>query len=89
MQELINDILFILQRFTWSSVLDISLVTAFVAGLLEMLRETGAVTLLRGVLLVVVLITLLTTFIELPAFSWLINVISPALIFTIPVIFAP
>jgi diadenylate cyclase len=89
MQELINDILFILQRFNWSSVLDIALVTAFFAILLYMLRDTGAVTLLRGVLLVVVLITLLTTFIELPAFSWLINVISPALIFTIPVIFAP
>jgi diadenylate cyclase len=89
MQELINDILFILQRFNWSSVLDIALVTAFFAAVLYMLRDTGAVTLLRGVLLVVVLITLLTTFIDLPAFSWLLRTISPALIFTIPVIFAP
>ena len=89
MQELINDLLFILQRFNWSSVLDIVLVTAFFAVVLYMLRDTGAVTLLRGVLLVVVLITLLTTFIDLPAFSWLIRTISPALIITIPVIFAP
>jgi len=89
MQELINDILFILQRFNWSSLLDIALVTVFFAALLYMLRDTGAVALLRGVLLIVVLITLLTTFIDLPAFSWLIKTISPALIFTIPVIFAP
>jgi diadenylate cyclase len=45
--------------------------------------------LLRGVILLVVFITLLTSLVELPAFSWLSRNALPALLFSIPVIFAP
>ena len=45
--------------------------------------------LLRGVLFFVILLTLLTGFISLPAFSWLVKTVVPALLFAIPVIFAP
>jgi len=38
---------------------------------------------------VVILITLVTSLVNLPAFSWLVNTIAPATIFVIPVIFAP
>ncbi|HOT53467.1 MAG TPA: hypothetical protein PLH68_05580, partial [Anaerolineaceae bacterium] len=89
MQELINNFLFILERFDWTSVIDIALVTIFFAFLLYMLRDTEALTLLRGVFLVVILITLMTSLVNLPAFSWLVNTIAPAMIFVIPVIFAP
>jgi diadenylate cyclase len=45
--------------------------------------------LLRGVLLLLALIGLLTSLDVLPAFSWLVQTTFPALLFAIPVIFAP
>jgi diadenylate cyclase len=45
--------------------------------------------LLRGVIFLVVALVLLTTLVELPAFSWLIRSTLPALLLAIPVIFAP
>jgi diadenylate cyclase len=52
-------------------------------------RDTQAVVLLRGVILLIILLALLTSFIELPAFSWLIRTTLPSLFLAIPVIFAP
>jgi diadenylate cyclase len=54
-----------------------------------LLRDTQAVALLRGVFLLIILISLLTSFEALPAFSWLVGVTLPALLLSIPVIFAP
>jgi diadenylate cyclase len=45
--------------------------------------------LLRGVIFLAVALVLLTTLVELPAFSWLIRNTLPALFIAIPVIFAP
>ena len=45
--------------------------------------------LLRGVLFLVVFILFLTSLVNLPAFSWLINTTLPALLLAIPVLFAP
>ena len=89
MQDLWNNLFFILERFTWSSLLDILLVTIVFGLFLYLLRDTEAQTLLRGVFLVVILITLLTSLVNLPAFSWLVKTISPALILAVPVIFTP
>ncbi|MEL7626435.1 MAG: diadenylate cyclase CdaA [Anaerolineaceae bacterium] len=89
MQEFLNNLVFILERFTWSSVLDILLVTIFFSLLLYLLRDTDAQTLLRGVFLIVILVFLLTSLVNLPAFSWLVQTVSPALILAVPVIFAP
>lgn len=89
MDNILNEILFLIQRFTWSSVLDILLVTITFGLILWLLRDTEALVLLRGVFLVVILLGLLTTVVNLPAFSWLINTITPALVLAIPVIFAP
>ncbi|MGI6250687.1 MAG: diadenylate cyclase CdaA [Anaerolineaceae bacterium] len=89
MQELFNNFLFILQRFTWASLLDIVLVSIVFALLLWLLRDTEALNLLRGVFLVVLLFTLLTSLVNLPAFSWLMRTLTPAMLFAIPVIFAP
>ena len=89
MQELWSNFLFILERFTWSSLLDIVLVTIFFASILYLLRDTGAQTLLRGIFLIIILVTLLISVLDLPGFSWLVDTISPALIFAIPVVLAP
>ncbi|MBE0687485.1 MAG: TIGR00159 family protein [Anaerolineaceae bacterium] len=81
--------LFIFQRINWLSVLDLVLVTLIFFTILMMLRDTQATVLLRGVIFLVILLALLTQFIELPAFSWLIQTTLPALLLAIPVIFAP
>ncbi len=89
MSEFLNEILFIFQRINWLSVLDLVLVTLIFFTILTLLRDTQATILLRGVIFLVILLALLTQFIELPAFSWLIQTTLPALLLAIPVIFAP
>ena len=89
MTDFLNDLLFIFQRVNWLSVVDILLVTLIFFILLYTLRDTQALVLLRGVLFLVVLLALLTSLAELPAFSWLIQSTLPALLLAIPVIFAP
>ena len=89
MTEIFNDILFLLQRFGWTDLLDIILVTSIFYTLLIILRDTEALVLLRGVFFIIVFLGLFTSLVDLPAFSWLISTVLPALIFAIPVIFAP
>ncbi len=89
MANFLNNILFIFQRLNWLSVLDILLVTLIFFVILYSLRDTQAMVLLRGVIFLVVALVLLTTVVELPAFSWLIQSMLPALLLAIPVIFAP
>ena len=89
MTNFLNDLLFIFQRVNWLSAVDILLVTLIFFILLYTLRDTQALVLLRGVLFLVVLLALLTSLVELPAFSWLIRSTLPALLLAIPVIFAP
>ena len=84
-----GEILYFFQRLNWLNLLDLFLVTAIFFAVLQLLRDTQAMVLLRGVLVFVVLLVLLTTFISLPAFSWLTRNVVPALLFAIPVIFAP
>ena len=84
-----SNFLFILERFSWSSLLDIVLVTIVFAFILYLLRDTEAQTLLRGIFLIIILVTLLISLLDLPGFSWLVDTISPALIFAIPVVLAP
>ena len=65
------------------------LVALIFFGLLYSLRDTQAMALLRGMILLVVFIILLTSLVELPAFSLLAQNALPALLIAIPVIFAP
>jgi len=87
--DLFNEFIFIFQRFTWESALDIFLVTLVFFSILLLLRDTQAMVLLRGVLLLVVALSLLTSLVNLPAFGWLIQTMVPTLVLAIPVIFAP
>ena len=89
MPNFLNEILFIFQRLDWLSIIDIALVAAIFFGILILLRDTQATVLLRGVVLLIILLALLTSFVDLPAFSWLIQTSLPALLLAIPVIFAP
>ncbi len=89
MTEFLNNLLFIFQRINWLSVVDILLVTSIFFALLSWLRDTQAMVLLRGVIVIVVALVLLTSLVDLPAFSWLVRNSVPALLFAIPVVFAP
>ncbi len=84
-----NYLLFIFKRASWLSVVDILLVAAVVFFLLYTLRDTKALVLLRGVLFLIVVISLLSSLRVLPAFSWLTANTLPTMLLAIPVIFAP
>ncbi len=89
MPDILGELLFIFQRFNWLSALDLFLVTLVFFGILMLLRDTQALVLLRGILLLIVSLSLVTSLIDLPAFSWLIRTALPTLVLAIPVIFAP
>jgi diadenylate cyclase len=89
LDNLIANLAFIFERLNWLSAIDILLVAAVFFTVLLFLRGTQAVVLLRGILLIIVLLALLTSLAVLPAFSWLMRTALPALLFSIPVIFAP
>lgn len=89
MNQLVDEFLFIMQRLTVVSVPDLLLVTLIVYAGLSFLRNTRAMVLLRGMLLLYVLITLLIAVLNLTAFSWLVRNSLPAILVAIPVVFAP
>jgi diadenylate cyclase len=84
-----NDLIFLFQRVDLASLLDLFLVTVVFFAILLVIRDTQAMVLLRGVILLIILLSLLTSVINLPAFSWLIRTSLPGLVLAIPVIFAP
>ncbi|HMK08697.1 MAG TPA: diadenylate cyclase CdaA [Anaerolineales bacterium] len=89
LNTLLGDFASYLQRLNWLSVLDLMLVTGVLFVLLRLLRGTRAVVLLRGMVVLVVALALLTTLVPLPGFTWLLQTSLPALLVAIPVIFAP
>jgi diadenylate cyclase len=82
-------IAFLFERLNWLGILDILLVTAIFVAILLALRDTQAIVLLRGGLVLIALLGVLTSLEVLPAFSWLVSSTLPALVLAIPVIFAP
>lgn len=89
MPDIVNELLFLLQRLDWLAILDIGLVAAVIFGILLIVRDTQAMVLLRGVIFLAILLSLLTSLVPLPAFSWLVRTTLPALLLAVPVIFAP
>lgn len=73
----------------WLDLLDILLVTAVIYAGFILIRGTRAVQVLRGFVALALIIFLLSQYIELPAFSWLVSNILPVLLLAIPVIFQP
>ena len=89
MSDFFSEILFLIQRVSWLTILDLVLVSTIFYVLLIILRETQARTLMRGVIFLVIMISLLTALVNLPAFSWLVSITLPSLLIAIPVIFQP
>ncbi|HLE23631.1 MAG TPA: hypothetical protein VI701_04915, partial [Anaerolineales bacterium] len=86
---LLGDFASYIQRLNWLSVLDLLLVTGVLFVLLRLVRGTRAVVLLRGMVVLVAVLALLTSLVPLPGFTWLLRTSLPALLIAIPVIFAP
>jgi len=71
------------------SILDILLVTIIIYSGFVLIRGTRAVQVLRGFIGLALIILLLSSVVELPAFSWLVSNTLPVLLLAIPVIFQP
>jgi diadenylate cyclase len=89
MGDLISEIVFLVQRISWLTIIDLFLVSSIFYVIMLLVKDTQAQTLMRGVIFIVILISLLTSLLNLPAFSWLVNTTLPALLFAIPVLFMP
>jgi diadenylate cyclase len=87
--DLLSDILFLFQRIRPGDILDLVLVTLAIYTILMLVRDTQAVVLLRGVILLIILLSVFTSLVELRALSWLIQAALPSMFIAIPVIFAP
>ncbi len=84
-----QEFLFLLERLTWASLLDILLVALIFYVVLTWLQNTQGMAILRGVLVVVFLVGFILSVINLPALNWLLRNLLPSLLVAIPVIFAP
>lgn len=78
-----------LSQLNMTDVLDILLVTAVIYSALILIRGTRAVQVLRGLIGLALIIVLLSSIIELPAFNWLVGRALPTLLLALPVIFQP
>ena len=86
---MVVDLFWYVQRIGWTDVVDILLVALVFFWLLYLVRGTRAVPLLRGVIFLVIVVVLLSSFIELLAFGWLVERALPALLVAVPVVFQP
>lgn len=78
-----------LSQFDLTSVLDILLVTVVIYSVLILIQGTRAVQVLRGFIGLALIVALLSSIVDLPAFSWLVSRTLPTLLLAIPVIFQP
>jgi len=83
----VADPLWYLQRLDQVDALDILLVAFIFFWILYLVRGTRAVPLLRGVIFLIIVVTLLSGLVRLRAFAWLTQKTLPALLVAIPVIF--
>ncbi len=84
-----EDILWVFSRFQFRDAVDILLVALIFYALLQLIRGTQAVQLLRGITILIFLTVLLSSVLRLTAFGWLLGQILPALLVAVPVIFQP
>jgi diadenylate cyclase len=78
-----------LQTFSWNDVPDVLVVALILFVGTLMVRGTQAAPLLRGTVVVVLVLGVLTTLLEWVAFRWLLNNVITATVVAIPIIFQP
>jgi diadenylate cyclase len=88
----LDQLSYYLDRFSRNpanNIIDILLVAAMIYLVLVLVRGTRAVQLLRGLILLALFFLVLSAFVELPAFRWLVSNTWPVLLLALPVIFQP
>jgi diadenylate cyclase len=85
----LQDLLLIFSTFSLTDALDILLVALVIYGMLYLVRGTQAVQLLRGVIVLIIITFLLSSYLRLTAFNWLLRISLPGILVAIPVIFHP
>jgi diadenylate cyclase len=85
----VSDVLWVLSHIQAVDVIDILLVSALFYFLFSLAQGTQAVQLLRGMVLVILVVFLVSQTLPFKGFSWLISAALPALLIAIPVIFQP
>jgi diadenylate cyclase len=78
-----------LENFGWSDVPDVLIVAAILFAASMLLRGSQATPLLRGTIVVILLLGVLTNLLDWIAFRWLLNHLVTATVIAIPVIFQP
>ncbi len=85
-----QDIINLFTHLDTLAILDIFLVTLIFYGILRLFKGTQAVQLVRGLVLLLVAIFIVTNFVQrLTAFRWLVRSTLPAILVALPVIFQP
>ncbi len=83
------ELVWIFDNLTPTAIIDILLVTLVIFGASFLFRGTQAVALLRGLVLVVVTMAIVSSLFQLVAFSWLLQTGVTVLAIAIPIIFQP
>jgi diadenylate cyclase len=83
------DLFWLATRLDGAAALDILVVTAIFFWLLTIAQGTRAVSLIRGALILIALLVVISTILPLPALRFLLRSSLPALLLSIPIIFQP
>lgn len=83
------DLFWLATRLDGAAALDILVVTAIFFWLLTIAQGTRAVSLIRGALILIALLVVISTILPLPALRFLLRSSLPALLLAIPIIFQP
>ena len=89
MESLINELTFIGQRFTKSSIPDILLVALMIYIVVKLLQDTRGFNMIRGLVIAFVIFGILSLVQNLTAFNWVVSNATPVLLIMIPIVFAP
>jgi diadenylate cyclase len=89
LHDLLSAILSALGRFTWSSALDIAIVTVVLYGVLMLIRGTRADQVLRGVIVIMIFFSIMAQAFHLTMVDWLVRNSPVVLLVAIPIIFQP
>lgn len=89
MERIINELTFIGQRFTKSSIPDILLVALMIYIVVKLLQDTRGFNMIRGLVIAFVVFGILSLVQNLTAFNWVVSNATPVLLIMIPIVFAP
>jgi diadenylate cyclase len=83
------ELIWAVENLTWGAVVDIWIVALLFFGLTFLFRGTQAMALLRGTVVLLVGLILVSSLFKLQALSWVLSNVLTALVVAIPVIFQP